>query len=142
MPLQSHVPFPTTWVTCKTIIKILSSIVISYVLNQSCGHWFFWGHFSLCHHQDTSLLLPFLIQCYKAFMPFVFGEEVQVQSSDPQCNDHLIDLNNKYGSPSHIGIFQFVEMQIYKFVEIIIFVLVSKIFLEQLKKHFDRQKLF
>jgi hypothetical protein len=51
-------------------------------------------------------------------------------------------MNNKYKSPSHIGIFQFVEMYIYKFVEIIFFVLVSKIFLEQLEKHFDRQKLF
>jgi hypothetical protein len=42
-----------------------------------------WGHFALCHHQDTGLLLPLLIQCYKALMPFVFGNEVQVQSSDP-----------------------------------------------------------
>jgi hypothetical protein len=36
--LQNHVPFPKTWVICETIISILSPIVSSCVLNQTCGH--------------------------------------------------------------------------------------------------------
>ncbi len=36
--LQSCVPSPRTWVVCKYIVKVLSSIVISCVLNQSYGH--------------------------------------------------------------------------------------------------------
>lgn len=39
MALQSCVPSPKTWAMYQTIVKILSPIVISYVLNQSCKHW-------------------------------------------------------------------------------------------------------
>jgi hypothetical protein len=39
MAIQSHVPSPKTWAICDVVVKILSPIVTSYVLNQSCGHY-------------------------------------------------------------------------------------------------------
>jgi hypothetical protein len=35
----SCLPFPRTWVVCETIVKLLSPIMTSYVLNQDHGHW-------------------------------------------------------------------------------------------------------
>ncbi len=40
MALQSHVPSPRTLITCETMVKTLSFIATSYMLNQSYEHWF------------------------------------------------------------------------------------------------------
>jgi hypothetical protein len=37
--LYSCLPSPRTWVVWETIVKLLSPIMISYVLNQNHGHW-------------------------------------------------------------------------------------------------------
>jgi len=39
MALQSCIPSLRNWVVCEVVVKMLSLIVISYVLNQSCKHW-------------------------------------------------------------------------------------------------------
>jgi hypothetical protein len=38
MPLQNCIPSPRTYATCEAISKVLSPIVISYVLKQSQEH--------------------------------------------------------------------------------------------------------
>ncbi len=38
MTLQSCMPSPKAWAICDVVVKVLSPIVISYVLNQSCEH--------------------------------------------------------------------------------------------------------
>jgi hypothetical protein len=43
--------------------------------------------FTLVVQYDVGLLLLLMIQCYKVFMPFVFNEEVHVQSSYFECED-------------------------------------------------------
>jgi hypothetical protein len=39
MALQSCIPSLRTWVVCEMVVKMLSLIVISCVLNQSRKHW-------------------------------------------------------------------------------------------------------
>jgi hypothetical protein len=41
MTLQSRVPSPRTWAVCDMVVKVVSPIVTSCVLNQSHGHWLF-----------------------------------------------------------------------------------------------------
>ncbi len=39
MAFQIFVSFPTNWATCEEVPKVLSSIMIRCVMNQSCKHW-------------------------------------------------------------------------------------------------------
>jgi hypothetical protein len=34
MALQSHIPFPQTWVVCEIVVKVLSLIITNYVINK------------------------------------------------------------------------------------------------------------
>jgi hypothetical protein len=43
MALQSHKPFPQTWVVREIVVKVLSLIIINYVINQNCGRYLLKG---------------------------------------------------------------------------------------------------
>ncbi len=43
----------------------------------------FLGTFCTLSSPRHRFVVAFVDSCYKAFMPFVFGEEVQVQNLDP-----------------------------------------------------------
>lgn len=64
MALQSRVPSPKTWAICDVVVKILSLIMTSYVLNQSCGHYLLGDALQFiltkaCEfHDDVNLVVP------------------------------------------------------------------------------------
>jgi hypothetical protein len=57
MKMTIRVPPPLTWHICKIVVDCLSLVVITYVLNQSRGHWLLSDAF----HSAISMSLKLII---------------------------------------------------------------------------------
>jgi hypothetical protein len=63
MALQSCVQSPRIWVICEVVVKVLSLIIIGFVLNQSQGYWLFPNalQFVISTYRDIKKELAFQI---------------------------------------------------------------------------------
>jgi len=72
--LHNHVPSPRTWDVCEIVVKIMSPIVISNVLNKNHEHWLLGG------------VLQFVIIKIHEFYNYVVDVVVLDNMADPKAN--------------------------------------------------------